>query len=214
MTQKKKAKRTRRARRSTKEIIDRLMEAACEEFERNGYAGTTTAAIARKARVAEALIFSHFGSKAKLFQDSIFKPLNEHFLKFTTTHLVDPGDKNSLRHGTQQYIAELRQFLERHSKMLASLVVTQMYTSDNVEGVSRVQGLHDYFSRAAATSMKRLAGNPKIDPKLMTRVSFATLLACVIFKDWLFPAGLASEAEISAAIGDFVMDGINANASP
>jgi AcrR family transcriptional regulator len=208
---KKKAGRTRRTRRSTEEIIDRLMEAACEEFERNGYAGTTTAAIARKARVAEALILSHFGSKAKLFQDSIFKPLNRHFLDFCTTHLVDAGDEISLRQESQRYIAELRQFLQRHSKMLVSLVVTQMYTSDNVEGVSRVQGLHDYFSRAAAVSMKRLAGKPKIDPKLMTRVSFATLLACVIFKDWLFPEGLASEEEISAAIGDFVLDGVNAN---
>jgi hypothetical protein len=36
----------------------------------------------------------------------------------------------------------------------------------------------------------------------------------VIFKDWLFPEGLASQDEISAAIGDFVMDGVNANASP
>ena len=68
-----------RKRRSTEEIIDRLMEAACEEFERSGYAGSKTAEIARKAGVAEALIFSNFGSKAKLFQDSIFKPLDRHF---------------------------------------------------------------------------------------------------------------------------------------
>jgi AcrR family transcriptional regulator len=141
--QKKPAKRARRPRRSTEEIKDRLMEAACDEFERNGYAGTTTAAIARRARVAEALIFSHFGSKAKLFQDAIFKPLNKHFLEFTSTHLVDADDVVGLRLGTHQYIAELRGFLERHSKMLVSLVVAQMYTSENVEGVSGVQGLHD-----------------------------------------------------------------------
>jgi AcrR family transcriptional regulator len=210
--QKKPAKRTRRPRRSTEEIKDRLMEAACDEFERNGYAGTTTASIARRARVAEALIFSHFGSKAKLFQDSIFKPINRHFLDFTSTHLVDAADADGLRLGTHQYICELRGFLERHSRMLVSLVVAQMYTSDNVEGVSRVQGLHDYFDRAATMSMRRLVGKPKIDPKVMTRISFGTLLACVIFKDWLFPEGLATQEQISAAISDFVMDGINANA--
>jgi hypothetical protein len=37
------------------------------------------------------------------------------------------------------------------------------------------------------------------------------VLACVMFKDWIFPRGLAGPDEISAAIRDFVMDGINAN---
>ena len=32
-----------------------------------------------------------------------------------------------------------------------------------------------------------------------------------MFKDWIFPRGLAGPDEISAAIWDFVMDGINAN---
>jgi len=205
------AKRKRRPRRSTEEVVDRLMEAAGEEFERNGYARTTTATIARKAGVVEALIFSNFGSKAKLFHDSIFKPLNRHFLEFCSTHLVDATDAEGLRQETQQYILELQRFIERHSKMLMSLVVTQMYESD-LQGLSQVEGLNEYFSRTAAMAQKRLAKKPKIDPKLMARVSFATLLACVIFKDWLFPDGIASEDEINTAISDYVMEGINANA--
>jgi hypothetical protein len=39
------------------------------------------------------------------------------------------------------------------------------------------------------------------------------VLACVLFKDWVFPAGMATEDEIRAAINDFVMDGINANSA-
>ena len=42
----------------------------------------------------------------------------------------------------------------------------------------------------------------------------AAVLACVMFKDWIFPKGLASNADISAAIIDFVIDGINANYDP
>jgi hypothetical protein len=45
----------------------------------------------------------------------------------------------------------------------------------------------------------------------MARVSFAAVLACVMFKDWIFPPGLASEEEIRAAINDFVREGIGAN---
>lgn len=205
---------SRRRRRTTEEIVDRLIEAARAEFEHNGYAGAKTAAIARRAGVAEALIFSNFGSKAKLFQDAIFKPLNRHFLEFRSAHGVDAADEEAMQQGTRQYIAELQQFVERHSRMLMSLFVAQMYASDNLGGLSHVRGLHDYFSRATAMATKRLVDTPRIHPKLMARVSFATILACIIFKDLLFPKGLASKGEISAAIGDFVMDGLNANAEP
>jgi AcrR family transcriptional regulator len=203
-----------RRRRSTEEIIDRLMEAACEEFERNGYTGTKTATIARKAGVAEALIFSNFGSKAKLFHDAIFKPLNQQFLDFRATHPADAGDPAAMRAGTREYIEQLQAFIRRHSGMLMSLVVAQMYASEDVEGLSRVDGLHDFFARASALAMKRLDGRARIDPRLIARVSFATILACIIFKDWLFPEGLASDRAIGAAITDFVMDGLSANATP
>ena len=47
----------------------------------------------------------------------------------------------------------------------------------------------------------------------MVRVSFVAVLACILFKEWIFPSGIADEGEISAAINNFVMDGINANAN-
>jgi hypothetical protein len=58
----------------------------------------------------------------------------------------------------------------------------------------------------------RMVGKPKVDPNLMVRVSFAAVLGCILFKDWILPAGLAGDQEISAAIKAFIMDGINANA--
>jgi AcrR family transcriptional regulator len=200
----------RRRRRTTEEVIERLVQAACEEFETNGYTGTKTAAIALKAGVTEPQIFNHFGSKAQLFHEAVFKPLNQHVVQFCATHIAD--DAESWRIQTQQYILELKQFIERHSKLLTSLVVTQAYTCDGVQGVGQIEGLNDYFDRTAAIGRSLIAGKPAVDPKLMTRVSFAAVLATVIFKDWLFPKDLASEEEISAAITGFVMNGINRNA--
>jgi AcrR family transcriptional regulator len=207
-----KARPARRPRRPTEEIIDRLIDAAGDEFERKGYPGTKTAAIARKAGVAEALIFSNFGSKARLFHDSIFKPLDRHMQEFSATHRVQAGDTDQLRADTRQYILELHQFIRRHSRMFSSLVAAQLYASENVQGLSQVEGLHKYFSDGVARMMKRLAGKPKVHPKLLVRVSFAAILACVMFRDWLFPGELASEDEISDAISAFVMDGLNVNA--
>jgi AcrR family transcriptional regulator len=212
LRQQKKPGRTPRRRRTKEEIIERLMEAAGEEFEHNGYAGTTTAAIAQKAGVAEWLIFNHFGSKAKLFHDAIFKPMNQQFVDFFNTRQADTEDAR--QETARQYILELQRFMARHSKMLMSLLFAQIYEGDKVEGLSQVDGLHDYFSRAAAMAMNRLSGKPKVDPKLMGRFSFATIMACVIFKDLLFPEGLATKDEISAGMTDFIMFGSRANANP
>jgi AcrR family transcriptional regulator len=207
------AKMKRRPRRSTEEIVNLIIASACEEFERNGYEGTKTAEIARKAGVAEALIFSNFGSKAKLFHDSIFNPLNRHFLDFSASHRISPEDVEAFKEGTRQYILELQQFIQQHSRMLTSVVAAQIYKTDDLQGVGQVEGLHDYFSRATANAMNRNIVKPRVDPRLMARVSFAAILACTIFKDWLFPRNLASDAQITEAIRDFVMEGLSANAS-
>jgi AcrR family transcriptional regulator len=185
------------------------MEAAGDEFERNGYAGTTTAAIARKAGVAEWLIFNHFGSKARLFEDSIFKPLNKHFLEFQTAHPVDPSNTTALRQESRRYILELLGFVERHSKMLVSLLVARLYARDNVAGLGQFAGLQDYFARATAATAKRRGRKVDLDSELASRISFATLLAGVMFKDWLFPEGFASKERIGEALSDFIMDGID-----
>jgi AcrR family transcriptional regulator len=205
------ARRTRRPRRSKEEIIDRLLEAAGDEFERNGYMGTKTATIARKAAVAEALIFSHFGSKAKLFHDSIFKPLDRQLQEFCATHLVEAGNTEKFRADTRQYILELHRFIGSHSKMFRSLLAAQLYATDNVQGLSDVEGLQNYFSHAVAMAMRHLRGKPRVHPKLLARISFAALLSCVIFRDWLFPEELASEDEMRDAISAFIMDGLNTN---
>jgi AcrR family transcriptional regulator len=209
---KSKVVRKKRPRRSTELVLDLLIEAARQEFEEKGFEGTSTAAIARRAGVTEALIFSKFGTKSRLFHDSIFKPLDQHIVQFSAAHLGALGDPEEFTKDTRIYIRELQQFIRRHSRMLSSLVVAQMYASDSVKSLSQVEGLHNYFARGTSMAMRHLAENkPKIHPKLLVRVSFATLLASIIFHDWLFPPGLASEAQISAAIIDFVMEGLSAN---
>lgn len=210
--QKKRVATKKRPRRSTEEIVNLIIEAACDEFERHGYEKAKTAEIARKAGVAEALIFSNFGSKAKLFHDAIFKPLDQLLLQFSSTHPVAAGDAQGMKEGTRAYVLAFQQFTRRHSRMLKSLVAAQMFESDNVKGMHQVEGLHAYFSESSARMANRTTGKPKIDPRLLTRISFAAILSCVLFKDWLFPKGLASEAVLSAAISSFVAEGLNADA--
>lgn len=202
---------SRRRRRSSEEVADRILEAAVEEFEQSGFSGATTAAIARRAEVTEAQIFRFYESKQQLFHAAIFEPLNRHFADFHARNAAAMQNVVTDRELAYRYIHELQDFMERHSRKLMSLIVASAYSPDTTEGVSQMEGLRNYFELGAATMAKRVDENAKVSPPLMVRVSFAAVLANLMFKDWLFPPGMASKTEIRDAIAEFVIDGIRAN---
>lgn len=204
----------RRKRRSPEEIMQRLVHAASEEFKECGFRGATTAAIARRAEVTEAQLFRYFDSKAEIFQAAIFKPLSEHLQAFNDKYQANNDDDGNIRDRAQMYIGDLQDFIADHSKLFLSLIVAEAYASETMQGVSDIESLRTYFQRGADSMNKRTKGEPKVDPQLMVRVSFVAVLASVMFKDWIFPEGLASDKAIRQAINDFVIDGINANTDP
>jgi len=60
-----------------------LLEAAIHEFADKGYAGATTAGIARRARSQQPLVHHHFGSKEDLFRvvlDTLFAELQREII--------------------------------------------------------------------------------------------------------------------------------------
>lgn len=201
----------RRSRRSAGEIRDRILSAAALEFEANGYSGATTAAIARRADVTEAQIFRQFDSKGELFREGVFQPLNQHFSEFHARNTADAGSAEPARDLARRYINELQDFMGEHSRMLMSLIVAQAYSQTSAESLTDIEGLKAYFDRGKTTMESRTQGEAKVRPELMVRVSFAAVLASVMFKDWLFPPGMASEEEIREAIVDFTIDGISGN---
>lgn len=200
---------TRRKRRSPEAIRDLIIAAAGAEFEENGYSGATTAAIARRADVTEAQIFRFFESKQELFREAIFQPLNRHFSEFHASTLKEGGDFD-FRANAHRYIDELQDFMEAHSRSLMSLIVAKEYKG-SAEGLSELEGLRAYFARGTAMMSSRTGKDAAIPPELMVRVSFAAVLGSVMFKDWLFPPGLASDEAIREAIAGFTIDGIRAN---
>jgi len=210
----------RRKRRDAATVREAIVEAAVAEFEANGYAGATTAQIARRADVTEAQIFRCFESKAELFRTAVFEPLNRHFTDFHARQLATHDDAMPMRERARAYITELQDFITRHSRMLMTLVVSQAYMRER-DGASSpagieamIDGLKPYFERGAAMMKSRMDGETVVAPELMVRVSFAAVLGNVLFRDWMIPASVAGDDAVREAMIDFVIDGINANPDP
>ena len=204
----------RRERRSRDEILARIVRAASAEFSRHGFAGTTTASVARKADVTEAQLFRYFGSKANLFRETIFKPLDRHFLKFIKQNLIDLEKDASIKAVTHRYTAQLQRFIAKHSGALASMALAQTYDSSPAGNTSQIESLRTYFDHCVAITSARMPVNPKINLELLVRVSFVSVLGCVLFKDWVFPPDVGADEEITAAVSDFVLAGIAASRGP
>lgn len=200
----------RRKRRRTGEIVNRIIDAAFQEFGQHGYSNTTTAAIARRAEVAEALIFTHFGSKAHLFQKVIFRPLDNHLATFSANHQMGFLDSEQKVKESRAFVSDFLDFIRPYSGMFKSLVANEAYGTHE-GGAFGLSGLQDYFDAMAAKGEATCPGKVPVPPRLMARISFAALLGCILFDDWLFPQGLADEARIHEAVCDFIMEGLNAN---
>lgn len=199
--------RKRRPRRSTGEVIERIVASAIEEFQENGYSGARTATIARRAGVVEALIFTHFGSKENLFQRAIFEQLDRQFTEFASAHRFDASDSERRRSESRAYINAQQEFLRRNGRMFKSLVINEAYGGIEAENVPQLSGLQDHLDKMVGIVEARGEGEAQGRPELTARISFATVLACALFRDWLFPPGLANDADIREAVTDFVMEG-------
>jgi AcrR family transcriptional regulator len=199
-----------RKRRSADDILNRILKAAATEFKRSGFTGTTTASIARKADVTEAQLFRYFGSKADLFRETIFKPLDEQLMKFAEQHMSGSGTSEDSLENAREYTTALQQFIREHSAMFTSLIVAQTYGAGAESGVGEIDSLRVYFDHAATLMTSRMKSPPKFDPRLMVRACFASVLACTMFRDWIFPRGLATDEEITAAVNNFVTHGLSA----
>lgn len=203
----------RRKRRSSAEVADRIIEAAAEEFGQHGYSGATTAAIARRAEVTEAQIFRFYASKQELFRAAIFQPLNRHFAEFMARVAAQENPAVTRRDEARAYIRELQDLIEGNSRMLMSLIVASAYSPEATEGPDEIEGLRQYFARGAEMMAGKAGAQATVSPRLMVRVSFAAVLANVVFRDWLFPPGVGTDEEIRESIVDFVIDGIRATDS-
>jgi AcrR family transcriptional regulator len=203
--------RKRGPRRTTGEVLERIVAAASAEFQEYGFAGARTAAIAQRAGVVEALIFNHFGSKENLFQRSVFEQLDSHFSTFVNEHPFNQTDRITRLSESRKYVAAQQEFLRRHHRMFKSLFVNEAYGGIDAEEVPRLSGLQDYIDKMVGIVEAREDRQSEARIELTARISFATVLACALFRSWLFPAGIAGEEEIRDAVTDFVMDGAKAN---
>lgn len=201
-------------RRSPQQVLDDIVSAAYAEFKENGYERTTTAAIGRKAGVSESQIYRYFATKLDLFHASVFHPVEQDITDFYRQKAAQASGKyaGTINEVGEQRVAETLSFLKKNSDALLTLMFARTYVPD-AKGLGDIAGMAEFFrdSTEAVFKHRRPSGvRGKVDPNLLLRSLFLSVLANAVFRDVAFPPGIASEEEIDQAITIGVIEGMSA----
>ena len=189
----------RRARRRSDEVRGLILSAARATFAERGYAGATTRLIARRAAVAEPLIFGNFGTKAALFDEAVIAPFNSRLTEYLAALPAMPPDREQRN---ARFVHTLYPFLRENGDLLHALV----RSGADMEPATR-HALDGYFDHAAAQmagQYARLGLAIDVAPHLLVRYAFGMLAGAVLFGDWFFPDTPPSDAVAEQALARMI----------
>lgn len=184
----------RRTRRTPEEVRVLVLRAARELFAEHGYHGTKTREIAERARVAEPVIFRHFGSKAEIFEVSILAPFTEFANEWAESWRIEPlaaADEYEL---TRTFVEGFYGLVLEHREVLRTLMAARTLGTDEAltEVAERVVAqLADVYLlvRGLLIEHSDARGWSELDPPVTVAVAFGAIVAVVLFDEWVFPVG-------------------------
>ncbi len=168
---------TRRPRRSSAEVRSRILSAATALFAERGYGDATTREIARRAEVAEPVIFRIYPSKQALFDAAVLEPFNEFLSEYTERWLAAPTPGGRPEEVLQQFVEELHDLVRENRQLVAALASSGSLTARTQPALTRLQGM--------GTVIAETYGLP-FDPELSVRIAAVMVVAVTMVEDQLF----------------------------
>jgi AcrR family transcriptional regulator len=167
----------RRPRRSSAEVRSRIQSAAVALFAERGYGNATTREIARRAEVAEPVIFRIYPTKQALFDAAVLEPFDEFISEYTARWLAAPTPGGNPEEVLQQFVEDLHDLVRQNRQLVAALASSGSLTV-------RAQPLLAKLEKMG-TVIAETHGLP-FDPKLSVRIAAVMVAAVTMLEDELF----------------------------
>ena len=197
------------ARRGPEEVRRLLLGAARSLFADKGYAGASTRDIALKAGVSEALLFRHFGTKAKLFERAILDPINEFVHNYVDEWQARSAADHTPEGISTAFVDGFYRLLSENRDLVLALVTAQAYESiQELNEASPLSRLLDELEAVAAREAE-LRGF-QFDVQISTRLVAGMVMAMALLDEWLFPSGKRrpSRQRITNEMVAFIVHGL------
>jgi AcrR family transcriptional regulator len=186
-----------------------LLDAARSLFATRGYAGTSTRDIALTAGVSEALLFRHFGNKAKLFERAVLDPINEFIHNYVEQWKARSAADHTPEAISFAYVDGFYRLLSENRELVMALVTAQAYESiDDLNAASPLSNLMEQLEEVAGREAE-LRGF-QFDVQISTRLVAGMVMSMALLDEWLFPAGKRrpSRQRIVNEMVEFMLHGL------
>lgn len=170
-----------RVARSSAVIRELILNAARQCFAEGGLAGTTTRQIAARADVVENLIFKHFGTKSRLFDEAVVEPFQRAIDKFIVQWTSRSSGPHSGEVTARDYIESVYDLLEGHAELLFALMKDRRQEKPLLPLLQELERVAAYETGAQ--------GWTGVDIVVLTRLQFAVVAFSAAFDESLYPSG-------------------------
>jgi len=182
-----------------------LLESARALFAERGYAGTSTREIARAASVTEPMIFRHFGSKAKLFEEAVLAPFNTFVSEYIADWAARPRGAKSVYLQTYEFYRGVYNVLSANRRLIHEMIggrATGPLTADAVSA-PQLGALLERFEEIIEREREYRGFRP-FDSVVMTRLLFGLVFSVAIHGDWMFEGATRPQPSAEAFIDEMV----------
>ena len=167
----------RRPRRSSAEVRSRILSAAVALFAERGYGDATTREIARRAEVAEPVIFRIYPSKQALFDAAVLQPFDEFISEYTARWMAAPIPGGKPEEVLQQFVEELLDLVRRNRHLVAALASSGSLTARAQPVLTKLEEMGAVIAQTHGL---------QFDPKLSVRIAAVMVVAVAMLEDELF----------------------------
>jgi AcrR family transcriptional regulator len=177
-----------------------LLESARALFAERGYAGTSTREIARAASVTEPMIFRHFGSKAKLFEEAVLAPFNTFVSEYIADWAARPRGMKSAYVETYDFYRGVYDVLSANRRLIHEMIGARAVGGPlNAEAAAAPQlgALLERFEAIIEGEIGHRGFRP-FDPAVVTRVIFGLVFSFAVFGDWMFEGATRPRPSVDA----------------
>jgi AcrR family transcriptional regulator len=204
-----------RLRRTSQEIRGLLLAAAAGYFARNGYAGTSTRAIATEAGVSETLLFRHFGTKSGLFEVTTldrFRVVVDEFVARWDRRSSVAGEEEA--HARAYLAAMLKLVRAQRGVMFALLTLDRDEPEVEAIQAAAIEAFEKLLVAVTTHVLTDGGGTlwPGVDPEVTAPAVAAVVLSVTLLDGWLFPPGSARPPTgvVDDEVATYVLYGVGA----
>jgi AcrR family transcriptional regulator len=181
-----------------------LLESARTLFAERGYAGTSTREIARAASVSEPMIFRHFGSKAKLFEEAVLAPFNTFVSEYIADWATRPRGAKSRYVEAHEFYRGVYDVLAANRRLIHEMIRARAVgesLTDGTEAVPQLGALLERFEEIIERERDD-GGLRPFDPAVITRLMFGLVFTIAIHGDWMFEGATRPRPSVEAFIDE------------